>query len=280
MESIVVPLDGSHFAEHALPIAIGLARRSGAVLKIVRVFTPHPVSAFDLVNAHLRIEARRYLERVKRRIVSRTRGVSVVTCLLESPGVSHALTMFSREADLVVMATHGRGWLGRWLRGSVAHEMLRECEKPFLFVRGYRNPVDLSVDPVPLHVAIALDGRKSSEPVVEAAGLITRMSGAKTTLLHVDDPYAPGEPFAHSNAESYLNWTGRKLSKAADRVATRVVRDASHPPGGILDFVDESEADLIAVTSSRGPASPGSTIGHLMRKSPVPVLVVPEGSCE
>lgn len=37
VRSIVVPLDGSQYAEHALPYALAIARRSGAVLRVVHV---------------------------------------------------------------------------------------------------------------------------------------------------------------------------------------------------------------------------------------------------
>jgi nucleotide-binding universal stress UspA family protein len=282
LESVVVPLDGSHFAEHALPIAIGLAKRSGALLKLVRVFTPgdrttlHSASAFNILDSQLRAEARRDLKQVQSRIVARIPEITVATHLIESPRISETLTRASSTADLVVMATHGRGWLGRLFLGSVAREMLHERGKPILFVRGNKRPVDLSADPVPRHLTVALDGRKSSERVLEAAGLIARVSGAKATLLHIDDPHQAGEPFANSTAESYLSWIGQRLSKAASGVKTRVVREVNHPPSGILGFIDESGTDLIAVTSRWGPPVMGSMIGHLMRKSPVPVLVVLE----
>ena len=38
--TILVPLDGSAFGEHALPLALGIARRSGAAVQLIHVCTP------------------------------------------------------------------------------------------------------------------------------------------------------------------------------------------------------------------------------------------------
>jgi len=283
LESIVVPLDGTDFAEHAIPLALAIARRSGGMLKLVRAFTPAEmatlrpgVNAFDIIESELRQEARRYLDKVQRRIVARAGEVTVIAHLAEAPSVVEAIDRVSKTADLVVMATRGRGWLGRVVYGSVGRDLLRTRKRPTILVRGYDSPVDLSADPVPLHLTIGLDGRKSSERVLETAGLIAKVTDAKTTLLHVDDPNEFDERFAHSSPDGYLRWTGRAFAATAPEVSTHVVRDAPSATRGILTFVDETDGDLIAVTSRSSPPSFRSTTENLIRNSRVPVLVVHE----
>jgi nucleotide-binding universal stress UspA family protein len=283
LESVVVPLDGTDFAEHALPLAIAIAKRSGAVVKLVRAFTPgettrfHPgIEAFDLVEGELRREARRYLDKVQRRIVARAGDVTVIAHLAEAPSIVEAIARISRAADLVVMATRGRGWLGRVIFGSVGRDLLSVRKRPTILVRGYDSPVDLSADPVPRHLAVGLDGRKSSERVLEAAGVIAKVTDAKATLLHVNGPQEFDERFAHSSSDGYLRSTGRAFAATAPEVSTHVVRDAASPTAGILSFVDESDGDLIAVTSRSSPPSFRSTTENLIRNSRVPVLVVHE----
>jgi nucleotide-binding universal stress UspA family protein len=283
LETIVVLLDGSDFAEHAIPLAVAIARRSGAVLKLVRAFSPgetgtlHPgIDAFNIIESELRSEARRYLETVQRRIVARAADVRVLTHLAEAPTLIEGITRVSTTADLVVMATHGRGWLARFLFGSVARDVLRARKRPTIFVRGYDSPVDFSADPVPHHLAVGLDGRKSSERVLETVGVIAAVTDAKTTLVHVDDPNEFDERFLHSSPGGYLRWAGRAFEATAPEVSTHLVREAANPTAGLLSFVDESDGDLIAVTRRSSPPSFRSTTDKLIRNSRVPVLVVQE----
>jgi reverse gyrase len=54
------------------------------------------------------------------------------------------------EADLVVMATHGRGAFEKFLLGSTTDEIVGRSNKPILLVRGTDNPADLKY-PAPAH---------------------------------------------------------------------------------------------------------------------------------
>ena len=283
LESIVVPVDGTAFAEHAIPLAVAIARHSGATVKLVRAFTSpkkgtlHRMArGWDTDDSRLRTAARRDLDRIRRRIAARVRDVSVVTCLSEAATVVDAIGRVSKAADLVIMASHGRSWLGRFFLGSVARDLLRSRRKPMIIVRGYDAPVDYSADPVPQHLAIGLDGRKSSEAVLKAAGLVARFANAKTTLIHVDDPGEFDERFAHSSPEGYLRWTAQVFAKSVPEVSTHVVRNAASPTHGLLKFAEESDADLIAVASRSTPPAFGSITENLLRSSRVPVLVVGE----
>jgi len=48
--ALLVPLDGSTFAEHALPLALGIARRAGAELRVVRVHVPFALMYADSMS--------------------------------------------------------------------------------------------------------------------------------------------------------------------------------------------------------------------------------------
>ena len=73
--SILVPLDGSVFAEHALPLAVGIARRSGATLRIARAHVA-PFSPIEdlggLVDRAARDEEQAYLKAVLKRLTDAT----------------------------------------------------------------------------------------------------------------------------------------------------------------------------------------------------------------
>src|SRR5262245_29143798 len=118
LRSILVPLDGSTFGEHALPLAIQLARRGGAVLHLVHVHQIVPPATvaggavMASIDVHLRQDELAYLADAARRLAE-TGPLPVKTALIDGD-VAPALGEYAGRinADVVVMSTHGRGALG------------------------------------------------------------------------------------------------------------------------------------------------------------------------
>src|SRR5437762_602347 len=114
-QRILVPLDGSPLAEHALPFAETIAGGLGAALVLLRV--PDPLE----VPERARREAQEYLDPIAARLARA--GVPVVVDVPE--GYYQAADAIvgrvpDDAADLIVMATHGRSGFQRLLYGSVA----------------------------------------------------------------------------------------------------------------------------------------------------------------
>jgi nucleotide-binding universal stress UspA family protein len=118
--SLLVPLDGSAAAEHALPIALSLARRFEAALKIVHVHAPlwgvyGEGGLYDaLLDRELREEMQGYLDGVIQRLSEATK-VSLSSVLLQGR-VADAINRHAMESgvDLIVMTTQGRGLVARF----------------------------------------------------------------------------------------------------------------------------------------------------------------------
>src|SRR5690606_20494581 len=129
---IMVPLDGSPFSERALPLAVALAHRSGAELRLVHVLVPLANKAF--------LESERseqeYLERLAQKITEES-GVRATAVRLVGRQAVGELSYYSAEEgiDLVVMATHGWGGLQRAWLGSVTDGLVREARVPVLAFR-------------------------------------------------------------------------------------------------------------------------------------------------
>jgi nucleotide-binding universal stress UspA family protein len=148
--TIVVALDGSHLAERILPHVEALAERFGARVSIVRALTPpekivasvaaagDPMgsSAVDptpIMEAE-EDDATAYLDRIAARL--RARGITVEAFhTAESP--VEALIEHAHEigADLIAMATHGRGGLRRLVFGSVTEDVLHHAPCPLLLLK-------------------------------------------------------------------------------------------------------------------------------------------------
>ena len=127
---IVVPLDGSALAEQILPRVLELARLDEAEVILLNVLIPHSYSQKEIVDPSLPwwdkdiSLAQGYLSYIATRL--RQRGVTVTTDIVIAENVASAIGDFaSREkADLIAIATHGRGGVARLLRGSVADAIM------------------------------------------------------------------------------------------------------------------------------------------------------------
>ncbi|MFM7150531.1 MAG: universal stress protein, partial [Gemmataceae bacterium] len=150
MRSILVPLDGSIFGEHAVPLAAGIARKANAMLHLVHVHQVVPpatiagVAVMDAIDSHMRQDEEAYLADVLRRLEEGP-PVKVKTALLDGE-VSESLRLYSTQnnVDLVVLSTHGRGAMGRFWLGSIADHLIREMPTPVLLVRPPEEKADLT----------------------------------------------------------------------------------------------------------------------------------------
>ena len=131
---IVVPLDGSTLAEQILPRVLDLARLEEAEITLLNVLIPQSYSQKEIVDPSLPwwdkdiSLAQVYLSYVATRL--RYRGATVTTDIVISENVASAIGDFaSREkADLIAIATHGRGGVARMLRGSVADAIMHSAK--------------------------------------------------------------------------------------------------------------------------------------------------------
>lgn len=138
---ILVPLDGSKLAETALKDALALAQLSGARVTFLQAVWPYVrykeknLRVVDTLIA-LKKDARGYLQTVSQRPGWNNLKISTVVKagLAENVVIGYAS---SKPIDLIVMSTHGRTGLKRWVFGSVADKVLRYANKSVLLVRAF-----------------------------------------------------------------------------------------------------------------------------------------------
>jgi nucleotide-binding universal stress UspA family protein len=142
---ILVPLDGSGFAEAALPYALEMAAQFDSDITLFRVVLPprtsegalSPESANFLIKVrdNLYKEAIDYLQHHKGSL--RQQNFRAHYQVAESEDVAEEIINAVRGGDIdtIVMCTHGRGGLGRWLFGSVAMRVLQFSKVPVLVIR-------------------------------------------------------------------------------------------------------------------------------------------------
>ena len=136
-ERILVPTDGSAGAREAFEHALALAEQFGAELHVVNAvdpaMIPPEVGAESVLDA-LRESGRDAVDELHDR--GEAAGAAVESAVLDGhPQGAILQYVEDHDVDLVVMGTHGRTGLGRWLLGSVTERVVRTCPVPVLTVR-------------------------------------------------------------------------------------------------------------------------------------------------
>ena len=144
-QRIVVALDGSEFAEHALDQATFLATKLDLPIHIVRAVDTSALAGFasplgvglDVASIEtLSIEeediASTYVKEKTAELEKN--GFAATGVVLRGPAAT-TIVAGCQEGDLLVMASHGRSGVERWFLGSVAEDVIRRSSVPVLLVR-------------------------------------------------------------------------------------------------------------------------------------------------
>jgi nucleotide-binding universal stress UspA family protein len=294
--SLLVPLDGSAFGEHALALARAIAYQAGAALHLVHVHVitvPISVDAIpvfdEALDAQDRAREQAYLDNLARRL-SAGSALRVITAVLEDP-IAGAIRAYAvaHDIDLVVMTSHGRGAFSRFWLGSVADTLARCAPMPILLLRPPETPLELDRPPEIKHILVPLDGSALAESVLPPACALGALTDAAITLLHVIAPEAAGYetdwPTAQSEvgtlavlragAQTYLDRVAERLGAQSLVVHTAVI--GGQPAPAILEYAHDHAIDLIALaTHGRGGAARillGSIADKVVRGATTPVLL-------
>lgn len=130
---ILVPLDGSKLATTALSPAVELARGAAAELILLRAVEQHPQYVSLLLMR--RNQATAELDALVADITPQVAVTPVVAADYSDTAEAIVEEAARRQADLVVMATHGYGGVRRWMLGSVADKVLQAAPVPLLLIR-------------------------------------------------------------------------------------------------------------------------------------------------
>lgn len=127
---ILLPLDGSELAEKALAPAVALAEAFSAEIVLLRVVVPLSIKLdpdlYQRVIDGGQKEAKRYLSGIQLRWLFSTVSVKGETVVGKAADL--ILTYAQEDGiDLIVMSSHGRSGLSRWVYGSVADKVLHKA---------------------------------------------------------------------------------------------------------------------------------------------------------
>lgn len=282
---VLLPLDGSPLSESVFPLLRLLSSREPELeVELLRTFEP-PGTIYvlpDLAipagnpfsNDHLAEIVLKYLKDKTEEL-----GDLKVSAELALGAPADEILERSENADLVLMASHGRGGLGRWLLGSVATKVLRGLTVPVLLLTGEYLQGDQFLAPKVKTILVALDGSEPAERALAHAAKWAKEFEARLVLYQavpqvstLDTAYLEANRQHLVEAEEYLLKLTRNLSGEVERIVRGTTTSL-----GIVDQALEVGADLIAL-GSHGKSGLsrwmlGSVTEQVLQKAPCPVLV-------
>lgn len=283
-DEILFPIDDSEGATAVFDHVVDLAATHGATLHLLNVADTSEVSLTriqgDVVDT---------LEPAGERIVNETadraqkRGVSTVTEVVQSKPYSAILEYTELyDIDLVVMPTHGRQGLDRFLVGSTTERVVRRSAVPVLTIR-WDDGAEVS-HPYQT-VLVAIDGSPPANRALEEGVNLAETEEAAIHVLSVVSSRTQGFDESDGGLQARREQASDVVDNAVDfaenvgiESTTGTVVSGSSIHEEILSYVDQNEVDLVVVgTHGRSGIDRyllGSVAERLVRTSSVPVMTV------
>jgi nucleotide-binding universal stress UspA family protein len=304
MTVVLAPVDGSTRALHAVPWAAKLAGPDGTVI-LLRVVPPQPEyaeSLFSFVGAEERVrEIQDAWTRTAKADMDEAEallsgsGVTVEQMVAEGePDEEIVAAAARRGVQMIAMASHGRGAVGRAIFGSVADRVARTAPVPVLILR----PPDEDVVPsvAVSRIVVPLDGSEIAARALPVASELAEHLAAPVHVIRAVDaalslPMASGVfgagPVVDANVTDQI-WEEAEAEARSTVTAavSQLQSEGVDASGGIVigsPFFAISEAiepgDLLTLTShGRGGVRRwllGSVAEKLVREAKAPVMLVP-----
>jgi len=283
---IFVPLDGSGLATKAVPYAQSLALALGIPVVLGRAVeldltVPTVEGAYltqqvyeQILEGELGI-AKDYLAPIASTLVRN--GVETSVVVEQAHAATFILEHGEQPGTLVVMSTHGRSGIERFVFGSVTEQVIRAGGVTVLVI-----PALAPERPALRSALVPLDGSRRSERVLPVLLPIARALELEVMLLHVLTDASPST-LGEAAADAYLTHVKERLqaSGVAD-VRWRIRTGLAGP--AIREVTTDLDIDLVAMaTHGRGTLARwwyGSVTDYVLHTTRVPMLVVPAGEKE
>ncbi len=275
---LLVPLDGSPYAERVIPLAAFVAHQFHASITLLSI-VPQSALARWLVGrpeaGRASQEARAtYLAQIARRIPADEVRVDTVVATGPVPqtidDVAH-----ERNADLIVLSTHGRSGVRRWLLGSTASAILHITTVPTLLVPP--GAEHRAQNPRFMKVLVPLDGSEYAERVLPYLRGLAQVFEADVILLHIPeipeaelygpmaDVIAGLRKQALEKGQAYLEGVASVLREDGFNVRTLIV--GQDPAETILHVAEEEDVDVVMTTThGRGAGLERILIGSVAER--------------
>jgi nucleotide-binding universal stress UspA family protein len=271
-EEILVPLDRTPVSELSLAQAQTMARHYTGTIKLLTVVPEAATSSGQDGETEL------YLQDVADDLASA--GYSSEPMVRAgAPATTIGELAAKSGVDLVILSTHGRSRVSRWVASSVTLGVIHQTTAPLLVIRPTEDW--RSTRTRFQHLLVALDGSPTSEEILpHVHELASKFSSEVTVLSAVEGSESDDYP---KTAASYLQQVCEALGKKGVAAKPLLVQGA--PDHAILEAARTERADLIMlVTHGRGGVERqatvklGSVADKLLQETPCPIFLVSAGA--
>ncbi len=285
IDRILFPTDRSDSAEQARRHASFLADRHGAQLHAIRVEEREADwnDVIDIQEADVLSDLRLDAD------PGALSPTQVVERSFVHPSVADGILSYAAEhdIDLIVMGTHGRRGVQRWMMGSIAEEVVRRSECPVLTVVARTQDPD---DEAPASVGrllVPVDFSDPTDSLIGHAREIALAYDADIALLHVIEPVSLPNAYGtapltldpdsvREDARAALEDRADRLREAGLDVDTHL--RTGHPAENILAAVEDEAADVVTIATHGRTGMRrillGSIAEKVVRRAPVLVFTV------
>ncbi|MCA9858835.1 MAG: universal stress protein [Thermomicrobiales bacterium] len=195
-ELIVVPLDGSEQAEQVIPYAEGLRNKNGTLLFFQVVNPSGPARGlFGDIEVTMEGVIEQEREAARARLIEIADRWDPV--LRKKPEVEAyagdavdaiKAIVAEKDADMLAIASSGRGALSRWAFGSVADTLMRDAPAPVLIVHPTPESEGEIREAVFTRIIVPLDGSETAEAALPEAARLSQNAGLPVALVQVVNP--------------------------------------------------------------------------------------------
>ncbi|WP_330631879.1 universal stress protein [Halocatena halophila] len=283
-ESVLIPTDGSDGTAAAVREGIELAHRYGSTIHALSVielaYTEESVAdagVWESVFETRKRECEAAVVEVDAAVASAGHELSVTTAIRQGyPATEIVAYADQHDVDCIVMGTHGRTGMRRYLLGSVTSSVVRRATRPVVTVQ----LTDPSVSASHNAILVATDGSAGSQPAVEGAIDLARHYNATLHVLSVvETKFASRAPIrraleteANEAITSVVEQTPATLDTET-HCYTGVVHEA------IAEAIENNDIGMLVLgTHGREGLDRlllGSVAERMIRTAAIPVMIVP-----
>jgi len=301
--TVLVPLDGSDIAARAIPWAKAVAGSDAEIILLevtpvassVRAFGGQEIGSAATIQEGYRQMAEQQLDEAVSRWFDSDAKVSKAIAAGD-PGEQILNVAAEKGAQLIVMSSHGRGAIGRFVSGSVADRVVRHAPVPVMII-GPGGEID---DHAQIKRIIApIEDSELSRAALPIAGAISKLTKAPVTVITVIVPATdvsstfPGvlgtvPPMAFDNAqERMVEEATAVLDSAIDSLKSDGVEASGQvysgtAAGSIMSTLQAGDVIVLSSHARQGLARwvIGSTSTKLIQNGQAPVVIVTRESIE
>jgi nucleotide-binding universal stress UspA family protein len=292
LKHILVPLDGSHMAELALPTAALLARKLGTDVSLVHIIEKNAPGSIH-GDRHLAnpTEASSYLAEVTRIYFPPDIQVDYHVHEEAVEDVADSIVNHTGElsSDLIIMCAHGSSEVHDFLVGNIAQQVIARGKTPLLLLR----PDRCGDSPVINRILVALDGMDEHENGLPLVAHLAAVFSASLCLVQVIPTMATLSGYqsasgrllpsstsivlelAESDAERHLAEHVSEWQAAGLQVEAEVRR--GEPAPQVIAAAQDFDLIVIGTHGKAGMKAfwSGSVAAKIITRTQLPILLIP-----